>query len=116
MPEEAAPAVEVLRRIGGEHLVTKIMATFVPFGDDCLHRLQQQAADESAAGIASAAHALKSSARQIGALRLGEACAAVEKAGRAGDLQAARAGIPDIEQLYTDARPWISALAARATG
>jgi HPt (histidine-containing phosphotransfer) domain-containing protein len=36
-------------------------------------------------GVRAAAHRLKSSARSIGALRLGQACADLERAARAGE-------------------------------
>ena len=44
------------------------------------------------------AHKLKSSARSVGALALGELCAAMEKAGKGGDTGALAALLPQFEQ------------------
>ena len=41
------------------------------------------------------AHKLKSSARLVGALALGELCAAMERAGKAGDMDALVALLPE---------------------
>jgi len=55
-----------------------------------------------AAGQATAAgalaHKLKSSARSVGALALGELCAGMEKAGKAGDTETLEALLPRFEQ------------------
>jgi CheY-like chemotaxis protein/HPt (histidine-containing phosphotransfer) domain-containing protein len=54
--------------------------------------LAQDVSDACAAGrpadAAATAHKLKSSARSVGAARLGELCAAIEAAGNAGDVKA----------------------------
>ena len=44
------------------------------------------------------AHKLKSSARSIGALTLGELCAAMERTGKAGDMNALAGLLPEFEQ------------------
>jgi len=44
------------------------------------------------------AHKLKSSARSVGALALGELCAGMEKAGKAGDTKTLAALLPKFEQ------------------
>jgi PAS domain S-box-containing protein len=46
---------------------------------------------DGTATLAGVAHTLKSAARSVGALRLGEQCQSLETAGRAGDAQACRA-------------------------
>ena len=43
-------------------------------------------------------HKLKSSSRSVGALALGELCAAMEKAGKGGDTAALAALLPQFEQ------------------
>jgi HPt (histidine-containing phosphotransfer) domain-containing protein len=48
--------------------------------------------------VAAQAHKLKSSARAVGALQLGELCAIMERAGKAQDVQALAALIPTFEQ------------------
>ncbi|MDO8466495.1 MAG: Hpt domain-containing protein, partial [Gallionella sp.] len=55
------------------------------------------AAGETAAAGA-LAHKLKSSSRSVGALALGELCAAMEKAGKAGNTEALAALLPQFER------------------
>ena len=51
-----------------------------------------------AAQAGALAHKLKSSARSVGALALGELCAGMEQAGQAGDTEALAALLPRFEQ------------------
>ena len=51
-----------------------------------------------AADAGALAHKLKSSARSVGALALGELCAEMEKAGKAGDMAALAMLLPKFEQ------------------
>ncbi|MDO9100920.1 MAG: ATP-binding protein [Candidatus Nitrotoga sp.] len=50
-----------------------------------------------AAAVSAAAHKLKSSARSVGALALGELCAEMEQAGKAGDTEALAVLLPRFE-------------------
>ncbi|WP_239190842.1 ATP-binding protein, partial [Candidatus Nitrotoga sp. HW29] len=50
-----------------------------------------------AAAVSAAAHKLKSSARSVGALMLGELCAEIEQAGKAGDIEALAVLLPRFE-------------------
>ncbi len=56
-----------------------------------------------AALAAAEAHKLKSAARSVGAMQLGEICQRVESAGRAGDVQALQALAADLREAYTQA-------------
>ena len=64
--------------------------------------------------VASIAHAIKSSARQLGAVALADACAATEAAGRGGDAATAAKGVADIQREFAAARVWMDALIADA--
>ncbi|MDN5836380.1 MAG: response regulator, partial [Nitrosospira sp.] len=77
------------------------------------------AADLSAAAEAghaetagAAAHKLKSSARSVGAMALGELCAEMEKAGKAGDMKAVKALLPRFESELTAVDNYIDSLQA----
>ncbi|BCT68187.1 PAS domain S-box protein [Nitrosospira sp. NRS527] len=56
------------------------------------------------------AHKLKSSARAVGALALGELCAEMEQAGKAGDTQALNALLPRFESELTAVNKYIDSL------
>ncbi|MEO7559215.1 MAG: response regulator, partial [Nitrosospira sp.] len=58
-------------------------------------RAASQAGEATTAGAA--AHKLKSSARSVGALVLGDLCAEMEAAGKAGDIEAVKALLPRFE-------------------
>ncbi|MBA4141765.1 MAG: PAS domain S-box protein [Nitrosospira sp.] len=60
---------------------------------------------------AAAAHKLKSSARAVGALALGELCAKMEQAGKAGDAQALNALLPRFESELAAVDKHIDSLA-----
>jgi two-component system sensor histidine kinase/response regulator len=59
------------------------------------------------------AHKLKSSARSVGALRLGELCAAIEVAGTAGDLAMLTELRPDFEREMSAVDGYLRSLQAR---
>jgi PAS domain S-box-containing protein len=63
---------------------------------------------------AAAAHRLKSAARAVGALALGERCAQVESAGRAGDADALVRALPALEAALAESRRAIEAALALA--
>ncbi|WP_090828835.1 PAS domain S-box protein [Nitrosovibrio tenuis] len=59
-----------------------------------------------------AAHKLKSSARSVGALSLGELCAEMERAGKAGDIQALNDLLPRFEAELAAVDAYIDSLQA----
>ncbi len=67
------------------------------------------AGDAATAGAA--AHKLKSAARSVGALGLGELCAEMERAGKAGDAQALNALLPRFESELATVDKYIESLA-----
>lgn len=112
IPSDAQPAIAELHAIGGDELVTAMLRTFVQFTEAQLLRL----ADAEGAGdldaAATIAHTVRSSARQLGALGLGQACEAAMLAGRGGDAAALHAAADAMRREFTAARPWMDALAA----
>jgi HPt (histidine-containing phosphotransfer) domain-containing protein len=72
-------------------------------------RAAYEAGDTVAAGVA--AHKLKSSARSVGALALGELCAEMERAGKAGDAQTLAALLPRFELELATVDKYIASLA-----
>jgi HPt (histidine-containing phosphotransfer) domain-containing protein len=65
------------------------------------------------AHAAAIAHKLKSSARSVGALKLGELCADIEIAGHAGDFTAVAALLPDFDTEIRTVDEWLSNLHVR---
>ncbi len=111
LPATAAPVTErgdsgtgvvdlgVLKAlVGGER---ETLREFLADYRDSARRLAAELRAAYTAGdparAANAAHKLKSASRSVGALALGECCAGIEKAGRAGDGEAVARGMEQFE-------------------
>lgn len=112
-PEEAKESLDMLRSFGGDDLVRSLMATFLKFVDEQMVSAAQAAAAGDGAGIARAAHAIKSSARQLGAFPLGDACEKAETAGvDNADVPGAIAGFQAMQAELALARKWMTTVIA----
>lgn len=92
-------------------MLAMIMQTFLQFAEERLVKLVEESQEGHIGEVAGIAHSLKSSARQLGAVALGEACAATELAGKAGDEAAATNGVEAIRREFAAAKPWMQSLA-----
>ena len=110
-PASAQPALDLLRGLGGDDFVATLTKTFLGFATDKVAELGRLAAAGDLAGIAGAAHSMKSSAAQLGALALSEACATAERAAKAGDAAAMPGAVAAVQQAFEEARGWMEALA-----
>jgi len=75
--------LQAMQASGGD-IVVRALDLFLAHSKEAMLRLAKAAKARDQKEIASAAHALKSMARNVGACSLGDACAAVEK--RSGDI------------------------------
>jgi HPt (histidine-containing phosphotransfer) domain-containing protein len=111
IPDDANPALDLLRSVGGDEMLAVMLATFVQFADE---RVPAMATEVSAGRLreaAAIAHALKASARQLGALALGDACQQMEEAGKAENAAAVADGVLVVQDRYRVAREWMRAIA-----
>jgi PAS domain S-box-containing protein len=100
--EVGVDAAEITARIGGDaDLLADISRLFVTHAPEMLQALHTAAAAGNGAALASAAHALKGSIGNFTQGRPFEVARALEKTAEAGDLAAARAGIPGLEHEVT---------------
>jgi HPt (histidine-containing phosphotransfer) domain-containing protein len=111
VPDDAKPALEMLRSVGGDEMLAMMMQTFLQFADERLEKLIEESRDGRIDEVGGIAHSLKSSARQLGALAMGEACARTEAAAKGGDHLAAKDGVADIQREYAAAKPWMQPIA-----
>ena len=111
IPDDAKPALDMLRSVGGDEMLAMMMQTFLQFAEERLTKMVEEANLGNIPEVASIAHSLKSSARQLGALALGEACAVTEAAGKAGQKEVALDGVGAIQREFAAARPWLKTLA-----
>ena len=105
IPESAKPALDMLTGVGGDEMVAMLMKTFLQFADERVAKLTEEAGNARWEEVASIAHAIKSSARQLGANALSDACAAAEEAGRSGDGSTAGPGVAAIQVEFAAASP-----------
>lgn len=111
LPPEARPAVEELRSIGGDELVGELMGTFVRFATAHVRHLADAAAQGDLETGATLAHTLKSSARQLGAMQLGEVAASAETAARGGDRAGLLSWSDEVSTAFAGAKAWMEPLA-----
>lgn len=109
-PPDALPAIAELRLIGGDELVQEMTRTFLMFGKTQVSRLDEAAASGELEQGAVLAHTFKSSARQLGAVTLGDACSRAELAARGGDVVGFVEATNDVGRAFHQARPWLQAL------
>lgn len=76
-----------------------------------LQALQSALAGQDAAALREAAHSLKGSSLNLGALRLADFCLALESAARAGDLAQAARLLPPVEAEYRQVAPLLVRIA-----
>jgi HPt (histidine-containing phosphotransfer) domain-containing protein len=114
IPEDAKPALDMLRSVGGDEMLAMMMQTFLQFAEERLAKMVEEAHLGNVPEVASIAHSLKSSARQLGANALGEACAVTEAAGHAGKKELALEGVGAIQREFATAKPWLRSLAGEA--
>ena len=112
IPADARPTVDELRQIGGDELVRAMLATFVRYAEVQVAHLRDAAAEAQTEESATIAHTLKSSASQIGAVALADACARAELAALGDDVAAVVGASEEVAGAFTAARPWLDALAA----
>ena len=111
IPEDARPALDVLRGVGGDEMLAMMMQTFLQFAGERLEKLVEESEAGRISEVAGIAHSLKSSARQLGAVALGEACAKTELAGRSDDAVGATDGVTAILRAFAEAKPWMESVA-----
>jgi two-component system, sensor histidine kinase and response regulator len=119
---------ETSRDLSSMPVQVSVLEALVGTDPQLIHEFLQEfgvSAARSAAGLAEAcakqrskeaaeiAHKLKSSARSVGALKLGEICAAIEAAGTAGDLPTLTTLFPDFEREMSAVDGYLRSLQAR---
>ncbi len=97
-------ALDRLVTLGGEKLVHRIVGLFASFGVARVEDAEKAAAQGDMAGIAAAAHALRSSAANVGAMRLQAVATELEHTARAQQVESARNLVTQLRQCYDSAR------------
>jgi len=114
--QEAAPTslpvdVNVLKKLVGEdeEIIRDFLHDFRLSAEKIAAELRTACAAGQAAAACALAHKLKSSARSVGALALGELCAEMEQAGKAGDTAALAVLLPRFKQYLASVESYLEA-------
>jgi two-component system sensor histidine kinase/response regulator len=99
VPSSAPVQVSALEALIGKNpqLIQEFLQEFAVNAAGLAVELSDACMDRQARAAAEIAHKLKSSSRSVGALRLGELCAAMEAAGNAGDPAVLRELLPGFQ-------------------
>jgi two-component system, cell cycle response regulator DivK len=102
-------ALERMSRVGGAALVAELAELYLEDLPARIARTRAALAARDSAGLAKAAHALRSSSAQLGAEALTSACDAVEDAAERGDIESAALRVTEIEREADAFAEWLSA-------
>jgi len=104
-PIDGATFANLVEMTGGDlGFVDELVDTYIEEGRSLLERLRTAAAEGSTDDLLRAAHSLKSSSMNVGALALGEECRVLEADARAGSVPDAAGRAETIAASFEDAR------------
>lgn len=96
-------AIERLCRLGGEKFAGEMIDLFLSYGTQKMDEARQAQKTGNLKALADAAHPLKSSAGNVGAVRVQELATIVEAAARAQDAALAGAQLIELERAFAEA-------------
>jgi protein-histidine pros-kinase len=103
--------IESFRRdmseLGIESVVDATLRVFQEDAPERMHALRQGLTNGDGERVGFSAHAFKSAAGSVRAIRLAELLAGMERLGRAGDVGGARANAPELEAEYARVMDWL---------
>jgi PAS domain S-box-containing protein len=103
-----------MSRVGGDmELLKEVIGLFLDDYPSTLEKIKGAVEARNASALEHTAHSLKGSVSTFGAQRAFEAAFALEKQGRSGDLQAATAGLTELEQALAALRPELELIQAK---
>ena len=116
-PPGARAALERLRGFGGDRLVRDMAAMFLADMPARRARAEAGVVADDLGAVAYAAHTMKSSALQFGAVALGGLCGEAERAAHSGDRAALAALVPAVGRELDGFGRWLEReLGRRAAG
>ena len=106
-------AIERLRKLGGDKFAGDMIDLFLSFvGGKVAEARQAQLADNLAA-VAAAAHAVKSSAGNVGAIQVQALAGQAEQSAKGGMKDAVAEGVAALERAFAEIRPLMEAEKSR---
>lgn len=102
-------AIERLCRLGGEKFAGEMIDLFFSYGAKKLSEARQARQSGNLAALAEAAHPLKSSAGNVGAVRVQELAAQVESSARAQNAELSGTQFDELEHAFAEAKLFLEA-------
>ena len=106
-------AIERLRKLGGDKFAGEMVDLFLSYGGKKVTEALAAWQAGNLAGVAEAAHALKSSAGNVGAELVRKLAAQAEQSAKNTLNDAVAADVTALEQAFTEVRPLLEAAKAR---
>lgn len=107
LPATDPAALDRLRRFGGGKLLVEMIRLFLESGPQRVAAMHTGLAQGDSESVERALHSLKSSAAQLGALRLQRLAERGERLAKAGTLEAVSAQLPQLEQELAHVNEWL---------
>ena len=99
----ALAAIRILQRPGQPDLVVRVVTSYLETSPDIVDRIRSAARSQNAMELRAAAHRLKSSSAQLGALAVAADCRELEQMGERQDLTHVEEVVARLEQHYAGA-------------
>jgi len=98
--KRALDAIQALQRPGQPSILQKVVGLYLDKSPAILESLRDAISKNESAGVQSAAHSLKSSSANLGALELSELFKTLEKMGRDHAIEGAAETLAEIESKF----------------
>lgn len=106
-------AIERLLKLGGPKFTLEMIDLFGSYGGKKVAEARSAQQSGNLAALADAAHPLKSSAGNVGAVRVQELAAQVESSAREQNAELAGAQLDELERAFAEARTYLEVEKAR---
>jgi HPt (histidine-containing phosphotransfer) domain-containing protein len=106
-------AIERLRKLGGAKFAADMIDLFLSYGAKKVAETQAARQAGNLAGVAAAAHALKSSAGNVGAVRIQQLAEQIEQLAKRASGDAVAAEVAALERAFAEIRPRLEAEQAK---
>jgi HPt (histidine-containing phosphotransfer) domain-containing protein len=116
-PDAVNPAaIERLVKLGGGAFAAKMIGLFISYGGEKVAAARQAQSAGNLNAVADAAHPIKSSAGNVGALRVQDLAAKLEQSAREAKSDLVQSQLTELEQAFADSASFFEAEKARLAG
>jgi HPt (histidine-containing phosphotransfer) domain-containing protein len=106
-------AIQRLLKLGGPKFTLEMIDLFDSYGGKKIAEARQAKQSDNLAALAEAAHPLKSSAGNVGAVRVQELAAQVESSAREQKSELAGGQLDELERAFAEAKSFLETVKAR---